>query len=212
MAQASHRHPWAPQSVKGDTLRKESKTRSTFRLLAGAPFILNLFIATVFLSLAGPQLPAQSAPQQVLHRRVDAQAVEERDFFTISRGRTTLPIEVSGAYSLGETGEAVEIDLQPDRLSGYISRFGDEMSDEGTPLTFFFDTSWLNGRQIGFATRRVHDTWFSFRGTIVRGNAQTRSQDGYYRLQGSLVMHNAANGASQARDVSLPLMREYSGR
>lgn len=216
MAHLSQQRRWAFDRVKG---KVEGKPGTVFGLcsgltlrlaLAAAALIPNLAIATLF--FGGPKLLAQSAPQPELHRRVDAQAIEDRDFFTISRGRTTLPVEASGEYSLGEAGETVEIDLEPDRLSGYISRFGDEMSDEGTPLTFFFDTSWLNGRQIGFTTRRVHGTWFSFRGTIVRGDAETRLQDGYYRLQGSMAMHNAANGTVQTRDVSLPLAREYSGR
>ncbi len=60
-----------------------------------------------------------------------------------------LPVEASGAYSLG-SGGSIDVELQPDRLSGFITRLGDRESDQGTPLTFFFATSRLAGQQIGF--------------------------------------------------------------
>ncbi len=186
------------------------KSPNSCEASTGAKVVL-VAIASVLIS-PGPDLIAQTAPQTapvpVLHRRVDAQAVEEADAVTISRGRTTLPPDASGAYSLGQAGELVEIDLEPHQLSGYISRLGDRMSDEGTPLTFFFASTLLQGRGLSFTTRQVHGVWFSFTGTIVRGNAPTRSQDGYYRLEGRLVLHDTANSTEQARDVSLPLMRQ----
>ena len=158
------------------------------------------------------RLLAEQIAAPVLHRRSESETVEEADSTTITRGRTTLPVGASGAYSLGENGEAVEIDLEPNQLSGYISRFGDKLSDQGTPLTFFFAIGLLDGRNLSFTTRQVHGLWLSFAGTIVRGSAQTRAQDGYYRLQGKLAMHDAANGVEQERDVSLPLMRQYSSQ
>jgi len=86
----------------------------------------------------------------------------------------------------------VDVELQPDRLTGYITRLGDRESDEGTPLTFFFATSRLAGQRFSFTTRQVHGVWFSFEGTIVRGNARSRDQQGYYLLEGRLVLHDVA--------------------
>jgi hypothetical protein len=102
----------------------------------------------------------------------------------------------------------VDVELQPDRLSGFITRLGDRESDEGTPLTFFFATSRLSGQQLAFTTRQVHGVWFSFEGTIVRGPARTRDQQGYYLLEGKLVLHDVASQTEQARMVSLPLARQ----
>ncbi len=51
--------------------------------------------------------------------------------------------------------------------------------------------------------------WFSFEGTIVRGSARSRDQQGYYLLQGQLVLHDVASQTQQARMVSLPLARQY---
>jgi hypothetical protein len=147
-----------------------------------------------------------NAPQPVLHRRGYNQVEDEMD--TRSSGRTVLPLEASGEYTLG-SGEFVDVELQPDRLTGYITRLGDRESDEGTPLTFFFATSRLSGQRFSFTTRQVHSVWFSFEGTIVRGNARSRDQQGYYLLEGQLVLHDVASRTQQVRNVSLPLARQY---
>ena len=147
-----------------------------------------------------------AAPQPVLHRRGYNQVEDEMD--TRSSGRTVLPLEASGEYTLG-SGELVDVELQPDRLTGYITRLGDRESDEGTPLTFFFATSRLSGQRFSFTTRQVHGVWFSFEGTIVRGNARNRDQQGYYLLEGQLVLHDAASHTQQPRNVSLPMARRY---
>jgi hypothetical protein len=164
------------------------------------------FLVVALFPCTPPTTWGQAAiAQPVLHRR--SYNEEEIDLGTRSTGRTTLPPEASGEYQLG-SGSAVEIELQPDRLSGFLTRLGDRVSDEGTPLTFFFATSRLSGQRLSFITRQVHGVWFSFEGTIVRGPAQNRNQQGYYLLEGQLVMHDAVSGTQQARMVSLPLARQ----
>jgi hypothetical protein len=143
------------------------------------------------------------APQPVLHRR----GYSEVDLGTRSTGRTTLPTDASGEYVLGSNA-TIDIELEPDRLSGFLARLGDRESDEGASLTFFFSTGHLSGQRLAFTTRQVHGVWFSFEGTIVRGSAQSRNQQGYYLLQGQLVMHDLASQTEQTRSVSLPLARQ----
>jgi hypothetical protein len=159
-----------------------------------------------FLVLALLPVWGQTKSVPVLHRRV-SQMDNEFDYVTRSVGKTALPSEASGEYGLGGGG-TIDIELQPDRLSGFITRLGDRESDEGTPLTFFFATGRLSSQQLAFTTRQVHGVWFSFQGTIARGSARTRDQQGYYLLQGQLVMHDAASQTEQARMVSLPLARQ----
>ena len=166
--------------------------------LAGLAFVL----------LATAPLLAQATTQDpVLHRRAYNQVDDDLDMSPRSTGRTLLPVEASGAYALGSTG-SIDVELQPDRLSGFISRLGDRESDEGTPLTFFFATSRLAGQRLAFTTRQVHGVWFSFEGTIVRGPARSRDQQGYYLLEGRLVMHDVDSRTEQTRMVSLPLARQ----
>jgi hypothetical protein len=169
--------------------------------------------------VAGPALallalvlsPLLRAQNPVLRHRSYNQVDDDLDMGTRSTGRTVLPLEASGPYSLG-SGGVIDVELQPDRLSGFITRLGDRESDEGTPLTFFFATSRLAGQQLAFTTRQVHGVWFSFEGTIVRGSARSRDQQGYYLLEGRLVMHDTAARTDQARMVSLPLTRQYPNR
>ena len=165
-----------------------------------------LLLAIAIPPYAPPLRGQTRAPQPVLHRRSVNQGYDELDTDTRSSGRTLLPADASGEYSLG-SGGMVDVELQPDRLSGFITRLGDRESDEGTPLTFFFATGRLSGQQLAFTTRQVHGVWFSFEGTIVRGPARTRDQQGYYLLEGTLVMHDVASQTEQARMVSLPLAR-----
>ena len=166
-------------------------------------------IALLALAL-GPMWGQTRAPDPVLHHRSYNQVDDELDY-TRSSGRTILPLEASGEYALG-SGGMVDVELQSDRLSGFITRLGDRESDEGTPLTFFFATSRLSGQRLAFTTRQVHGVWFSFDGTIVRGSARSRDEQGYYLLQGQLVMHDVASQTQQARMVSLPLARQnHSG-
>jgi hypothetical protein len=170
------------------------------------PAIVLLLVA--FFAREAPLICAQAlASDPVLHRRSYNHDDADMEYDTRSTGRTILPLEASGEYSMG-SGGTVDVELQPDRLSGFITRSGDRESDEGTPLTFFFATSRLAGQQLAFATRQVHGLWFSFEGTIVRGSARSREQQGYYLLQGRLVMHDVASQTEQARMVSLPLARQ----
>src|SRR6201996_1622559 len=122
--------------------------------------MLRLKMALVLLAA----VTSAAAQNPVLHRRAYNQADDGADIETRSTGRTILPLEASGEYTLG-TNEFVEVDLQPDRLSGFISRMGDRESDQGTPLTFFFATSRLAGQRLAFPTRPVHGLGLFFSAT-----------------------------------------------
>jgi hypothetical protein len=170
---------------------------------------LKNLIVLALVALCGlPPLRAQArVPDPVLHHRSYNQVDDDLDIGTRSSGRTVLPLEASGQYALG-SGGSIDVELQPDRLSGFITRLGDRMSDEGTPLTFFFATSRMAGQQIAFTTRQIHGVWFSFDGTIVRGSGRSREQQGYYLLEGRLVMHDTDSKTEQSRMVSLPSTRQ----
>ena len=167
----------------------------------------SLLLLMSLLSLGVASGAQSRTPDPVLHRRSLSQVDEEIDMGPRSSGRTILPLDASGTYALG-AGGMIDVELQPDRLSGFLTRLGDRESDEGTPLTFFFANSHLAGQRMTFSTHQVHGLWFSFDGTIVRGNTPTRSQPGYYLLQGRLIMHDTAGQTEQARMVSLPLAHQ----
>jgi hypothetical protein len=161
--------------------------------------------AVLLIAMACPGFGQSTAAQPVLRHRGYNQ--EEVDLGTRSTGRTVLPADASGEYQFG-AGGTIDIELEPNRLGGFLTRLGDSASDQGTPLTFFFSTGRLSGDRLSFTTRQVHGVWFSFEGTIARGSAQSRNQQGYYLLEGRLVLHDAYGQTQQTRMVSLPSTRQ----
>lgn len=188
-------HPWTLPKLRS---RKRDlgyphplKSKLVFEFLSGAVLLPGLLLA-------------QAIHAPVLHRRDEP----ERGPQTITEvhGAPVLPDDASGEYLLGQPGEVVEIILeQQGRLTGYISAFGNRDSDRGTPLTFLFHHTSVSGEQISFETITVHSTWYSFVGSIQRGDAKTRAEDGFYRLIGTLEEHDTAAGTVQKRNVDLKL-------
>lgn len=154
-------------------------------------------------------LSAQTATEPALHHRGDPSTTDHPVVIKTGRRTTSLiPEDASGEYMLGHPGELVEITLQFGDLSGYVSRQGDGDSDNGTPLTFFFEQTSLRGTGLSFATRQIHGIWYSFQGTITRGPGKSREEDGYYLLVGDMVEHDAANKTESRRSVSLKSGRQ----
>jgi hypothetical protein len=163
-------------------------------------------------SVAQPQsaAPPQPAAQPVLHRRSEPEPPDPNAIYIDTRHRSNsqLPDDASGEYLLGRTGELVEITLQFGRLTGYVARYGSADSDRDTLLTYFFEHASTSRDRLRFITRQVHGVLFTFDGTIVRGPAESTSQDGYYLLDGEWTERNAVDHTEQRRTVSLKLARE----
>lgn len=113
---------------------------------------------------------------------------------------SNLPEDVWGSYQFDHSNDSIELDLDRNKLSGYITQLGDAETDSNTPLTFFFDRSTIDGGEISFQTRVVHGVWYSFRGTIVRGGGKVRADEGYYVLRGVLAVHHPESGRDKSAD------------
>jgi len=113
---------------------------------------------------------------------------------------SSLPGDVWGSYEFDHSNNSIELDLDRNKLSGYITQLGDAETDSNTPLTFFFDQSSIDGGEISFQTRVVHGVWYSFHGTIVRGNGKVRADEGYYVLRGVLAVHHPDSGRDKSAD------------
>lgn len=113
--------------------------------------------------------------------------------------------DISGMYSFLNEGEFLQIDLEAGGVSGYISRMGDQESDHGEFLDQFFDKASVEGHDVTFTTKKIHDEWFEFKGHFERGRAKSKSEDGYYVLRGTLTEFSGSNDAknpmSKAREV-----------
>ncbi len=124
---------------------------------------------------------------------------------------STLPSDASGEYKLGRPGDVIEIILDGNGLTGYISMIGKTERDKDAALTYFFDQTELDAKTLSFTTRPVHGKSYSFEGTIVRGPVTDRAKDGYYMLHGTLTLHNSADRSEQPQRVDLPLARSVDG-
>ena len=148
----------------------------------------SLIIAPLLLSAVAF---AQTTP--ALHSRHE-KTPEARTQTT--RTISTIPEDASGEYELDGKGSIIEITIEHNRLSGYITKM-----DRETALTLFFDHTAIDGNRLSFETKTVHGLHYSFRGTIVRGQAEARSMNGYYRLTGSLTAHYSTG--NQPQQISL---------
>lgn len=118
--------------------------------------------------------------------------------------------DMAGAYEFEHENEFIQLNIENGRLDGYISKLGDETSDRGTPLTYFFKIAKVQGTRITFSTKQVHGLWYAFDGSVVRGSAQRREEVGYYVLQGRLTMHHIdlqKHDTQEKRSISLRSQR-----
>jgi hypothetical protein len=113
-----------------------------------------------------------------------------------TKGVSTLPENASGEFTLDGHGSVVQITIERNRLTGYVT-----LMQQNTALTLFFDKTSINGKRVAFTTKTVHGLSYSFAGEVVRGDAEAPSLDGYYRLAGRFTVNR--NGAAEAKWVEL---------
>jgi len=119
--------------------------------------------------------------------------------------------DISGMYSFLREGEFVQINLDQEGVTGYISRLGDRDSDRGVFLDQFFSKASLQGHNLAFITKPIHGVWFEFKGKFERGPVRTKSQDGYYVLRGTLTEFMTDTGkdaTSRSREVEFKLLAQ----
>jgi len=99
--------------------------------------------------------------------------------------------DYSGMYGFLQEGEFVQVTVEDaGHVTGFVSRYGDSDSDRGAFLDQFFKDGKLEGKNLRFATETVHGVWYSFEGTVERGNGKTPNEEAYYVLQGMLTQFN----------------------
>jgi hypothetical protein len=116
--------------------------------------------------------------------------------------------DISGMYTFLREGEFVQINLEENGVSGYISRQGDLDSDRGAFLDQFFDKASVEGHDVFFNTRPLHGVTFQFKGRFERGPAKSKAEDGYYILRGTLteLTTSGDKATSRSREVSFKLL------
>ncbi len=114
--------------------------------------------------------------------------------------------DYSGMYAFLQEGEFVQLTIEEEnRVTGFISRYGDSESDRGAFLDQFFKQAKLEGNKLNFTTATVHGVWYEFKGTVERGEGKKSGDEGYYVLKGTLTQFSTdANKktSSKAREVA----------
>ena len=91
-------------------------------------------------------------------------------------------------YTFLKEGEFMQITIEgKGNVTGFISRFGDSESDQGTFIDQFFKSGNIAGNKISFTTETVHGVSYAFEGTFLRGSGKNPQEEGYYSLQGLLT-------------------------
>ena len=125
--------------------------------------------------------------------------------------KSTPAEDISGMYSFLKEGEFVQINLEKSVASGYISRIGETESDHGVFLDQFFDQAQIQGHDISFVTKPLHNVWYEFKGRFERGPGKTKADDAYYVLRGTLKelsLDENKKTVSHAREVELKSLAE----
>jgi hypothetical protein len=96
--------------------------------------------------------------------------------------------EYSGMYSFRKDGEFVQITVEEEgKVTGFISRYGEEEIDNANFLDHFFRSGQLEGSKLDFTTDAVHGVWFDFKGAVERGDGKNPGDESYYLLKGTLT-------------------------
>ena len=161
---------------------------------------MRIAVAVLLISASG--CVAQTAPEPALHHRVPGSSSDAAPGSPggKQRGTSTLPAAAQGEYMLDETGSVVQITIENGILDGYVSRL---VEGQTASLTYFFDRTTINGMRLTFTTKQVHGIWYSFDGTITRGDAPSKQETGFYRLKGTWVVHNETDKSQSTTAVNL---------
>lgn len=120
--------------------------------------------------------------------------------------------DISGMYSFVKEGEFLQITLDRNSVTGYISRMGESDSDSGVFLDQFFLKADVQGHDVSFTTRPLHSVWYEFSGKFNRGPGKTKGDDGYYILRGTLKELTSNNAektvSSRSREVEFKLLAQ----
>ncbi len=96
--------------------------------------------------------------------------------------------DYSGMYSFLQDGEFVQLTVEDQgQVTGFVSRYGDQQGDHRAFVDHFFKQSKLDGKKLAFTTEIAQNVFYSFKGTIERGDGKKPTDEAYYVLKGTLT-------------------------
>jgi len=117
------------------------------------------------------------------------------------------PDALSGMYSFLREGEFVEVDFEErNRLTGFISRYGELDSDRGAFLDHTFAKGEYSGSSLSFTTKPVHGVWFEFKGKLTTDKTKQPGREGYALIRGTLIQYmEDGNKKTSAKSTEVTL-------
>jgi hypothetical protein len=116
----------------------------------------------------------------------------------------------SGMYSFLQDGEFVQVSVeQAGRVTGFVSRYGDQESDRGAFLDQFFKQGKLDGKNLTFTTETVHAVWYEFKGTVERGAGKNPGDEAYFVLKGTLTEYTTDVNKKTTSKVHEVVLKEF---
>ncbi|MBW4026399.1 MAG: hypothetical protein HIU93_03280 [Acidobacteria bacterium] len=164
---------------------------------------MRLILCLMMLLTLGVSAEQQQQRPVLHHRSEETDQEADQTLPVLSSGVSLLPDDASGEYELNSE-DVIEITLDGGHLGGYLSRIQSSSGEKSAPMTFLFAAVTVEGRRFSFTTQKLHDQWYAFEGTIVRGPGSKRDDEGYYLLAGTLTEYSGSR--STPRKVSLKSM------
>jgi hypothetical protein len=184
-----------------------SRPFASSRIAVGSfmKFIHFVLIFSCALAIGVAELRAQqSKPEDASSNSGQPSSSREQ---SSQQGET--PQSYSGTYTFLKEGEFVQVTVEDDnRVTGFVSRFGDSEGDKGEFLDQFFKSGKVDGNKLTFTTQIVHGTAFDFKGSVERGAGKGPGDESYYVLKGTLITSTTdANKkvTSQSQEVAFKL-------
>ncbi len=116
----------------------------------------------------------------------------------------------SGMYSFLQDGEFVQVSVEgAGRVTGFVSRYGDQESDRGAFLDQFFKQGKLDGKDLTFTTETVHAVWYEFKGTVERGAGKNPGDEAYFVLKGTLTEYTTDVNKKTTAKVHDVVLKEF---
>jgi hypothetical protein len=119
--------------------------------------------------------------------------------------------DYSGTYTFLREGETLQLNIDADQVRGFITRYGTLDSDKDAFIDQFFKSGKLDGQKLSWQTAVVHGIWYEFSGTVDRGAAKSKAEEGFYEIHGTLTEHRSDADdkvTSRQREVSFKLLPE----
>lgn len=106
--------------------------------------------------------------------------------------------DISAMYNFLNEGEFLQINVEGEDVTGYVSRMGSLESDRGDFFDQFFDKASIQGHDVAFVTKVIHGVWYEFKGRFDHGAGKNKGDDGYYVLKGTLTEYTQSPDKAQA--------------